>query len=248
MIVSENWADLQTVRGERNSEHFRGHITDVIGALFDPQNRPQAFLVEQDPNITLQTHYHLQHQFQVVVAGSGTLGRHPLAPLTVHYTTPESGYGPIVAGDEGLSYFTIRAVGGRGAYFLPESRSQMRRGLPKSQTTSPRAEALSADELRQLAAPRIEALVEADASGRAAWMLSVPPGAAVTLPGYPSHGARFNLVCAGTLETEGRTMERLAVLHLAPDEDHWNGRAGKGGLQLLVLQFPAVLEEANIPN
>jgi len=145
-------------------------------------------------------------------------------------------------------YFTIRAVGGRGAYFLPESRSQMRPGLPKSQTTSPRAEALSVDELRRLATPKCEALVEADASGRAAWMLCVSPGVEVTLPGYASRGARFNLVCAGTLETEGKTLERLALVHLAPDEEHWKGRAGKDGLQLLVLQFPAVLEEASIPN
>ena len=144
MIVSENWSALQGVRNVRNSEEFRGHITDVIGSLADPARQPQAFLVEQDPNWTLRTHFHLQFQFQVVVAGSGTLGRHPLAPYTVHYTTPESGYGPIVSGDEGLSYFTIREVGGRGAHFLPESREEMQAGLAKAQVTSSRAAPLPA--------------------------------------------------------------------------------------------------------
>jgi hypothetical protein len=245
MIVSENWNTLQAARAERNSEHFQGHITDVIGSLADPQRHQQAFLVEQGPNVTLQTHYHLQHQFQVVVAGSGTLGRHPLKPITVHYTTPESGYGPIVSGSEGLSYFTIREAGGRGAYFLPESRSQMRPGLPKSQTTSRRAEPLGTAELHTLVTPGIEVLVEPDKSGRAAWLMSVPAGHEVTPPPASTRGGRFHLVCSGSLETEGKTIERLGLLHLAPDENPWPGRAGKDGLQLLVLQFPAVLEEAN---
>lgn len=245
MIASENWTALQSARARRNTEHFHGHITDVIGKLADPQKQPQAFLVEQVPDWTLPVHFHKQHQFQVVVAGSGTLGRHPISPFMVHYTTPESGYGPIVSGAEGVSYFTIREVGGKGAYFLPESRGEMRPGLPKSQTTSPRAGSLEPDQLRSLASQNTEVLIEADATGRAAWMLSVPPGKDVNLPQYPSRGGRFNVVCSGHVETGGRMLERMAIFHLAPDEDQWEGRAGPNGLQLLVLQFPAVLEEAN---
>ena len=248
MITSEDWTTLRARTAPRSNERFRGSITDVIGSLADPKGRQQAFLVEQDRDWTLHTHYHLQHQFQVVVAGSGTLGRHPLAPFMVHYTTPESGYGPIVSGSEGLSYFTIREVGGKGAYYLPESRNQMRPGLPKSQATSPRADAIGEEELRSLGSQRVEALVEPDATGRAAWMLSVPPGAAVKLPAYGAPGGRFNLVCSGTIETDGKTLERLGLFHLAPDEVKWTGRAGKDGLQLLVLQFPATLEEAGSPS
>jgi len=240
MIVSADWKTLNTGRAPRVNEEFRGHITDVIGSLADPAERPQAFLVEQEPNWTLRTHYHLQHQFQLVVSGSGTLGRHELAPYTVHYTTPESGYGPIVSGEQGLWYYTIRGKGGRGAHYLPDSRADMRTGLAKAQATSRRAAPLSAAQLAGLSAQTSETLIEPDDSARAAWMLSIPPGASVALPAPAAHGGRFHVVCEGTLEAGGRTVERLGMFHLAAGED-WQGRAGAGGLQLVVLQFPVKL-------
>jgi len=241
MIVSEDWTTLRAGRTHGASEEFRGYLTNVIGTLAGSNGTPQAFLVEQDPNCTLRTHFHLQHQFQVVVAGSGTLGRHALAPYTVHYTTPESGYGPIVSGADGLSYYTIRERGGRGAHFLPESRPEMRAGLTKAQATSRRAPAATAEELARLGQQSTEALLEPDASGRAAWVLGVPPGAQVALPAPMAHGGRFALVCEGTLATGGRVLERLGMAHLAPHEAQWDGKAGAGGLQLLVLQFPVNL-------
>ena len=45
-----------------------------------------------------------------VVGGGGTMGRHEIAPIMVHYAGAYSGYGPIIAGPEGVKYFTIRAV------------------------------------------------------------------------------------------------------------------------------------------
>src|SRR5262245_3090879 len=108
MIVSHGWDHVQAHHAPRDNGPFRGHVTDIIGSLEEPRGEPQAFVVEQAPNWTLRPHYHLMHQFQVAIAGSGMLGRHPLAPFTVHYASPESGYGPIVSGDQGLTYITIR--------------------------------------------------------------------------------------------------------------------------------------------
>ena len=82
---------------------------------------PQAFLVEQEANATILTHYHQQNQFQVVVGGDGTLGRHAVAPLLVHYAGAFTGYGPIVSGAQGLQYLTFRANNDPGAQFLPLS-------------------------------------------------------------------------------------------------------------------------------
>src|SRR5262245_4335911 len=58
---------------------------------------PQAFLIEQDPRTLVGAHFHEQDQFQVVAAGGGTIGRHPLAPLSVHYASRYTGYGPIAS-------------------------------------------------------------------------------------------------------------------------------------------------------
>ena len=46
---------------------------------------PTVFLVEQPPNVSLRTHFHRQNQFQLFVRGDGTIGRHRLQALMVHY-------------------------------------------------------------------------------------------------------------------------------------------------------------------
>src|SRR3954464_12357154 len=65
---------------------------------------PMAFLVEQPPGSVVQTHFHEANQFQLVVGGSGTLGKHAVQPIAVHYSNAFSAYGPITAGEEGLQY------------------------------------------------------------------------------------------------------------------------------------------------
>src|SRR3979490_3322681 len=53
----------------------RGRKTKPPDAIF-----PMAHFVEQDPNTHLRPHFHEADQFQIVVAGSGTLGHHPVGP------------------------------------------------------------------------------------------------------------------------------------------------------------------------
>src|ERR1700704_1597605 len=91
---------------------------------------PQASLVEQDPGTVMEPHFHLENEFQVMVGGSGSLGRHAVEPVAVHYAGAHTGYGPITAGGEGLAYFTLRARMDSGAQFLPGARDKMQR-VPK---------------------------------------------------------------------------------------------------------------------
>ena len=77
----------------------------------NPTLSPTAFLVEQPPNTTLVPHFHKNNQFQLFVDGSGTIGRHPIGPVTVHYAGAFTGYGPLVSGSNGIKYFTcVRSV------------------------------------------------------------------------------------------------------------------------------------------
>ena len=105
-----------------------------------PGLSPTVFLVEQPPNSVLAPHFHAQNQFQVVKDGSGTLGPHAVGPGSVHYAGAFTGYGPLVAGPAGLSYFTIRAVYETGANFLPARARQAagadRSGMPRGRCMS----------------------------------------------------------------------------------------------------------------
>src|SRR3546814_2657233 len=48
--------------------------------------------------------------------------------ITIHYAGAFTGYGPLIAGPEGLSYFTIRSIHEEGANILPHAASQMLKG------------------------------------------------------------------------------------------------------------------------
>src|SRR5688572_22188693 len=85
---------------------------------------PQAFLVEQDAGTVIEPHFHVENEFQVIVAGSGSLGRAAVEPVVVHYAGGHTGYGPISAGRDGLSYFTLRTRMDPGAHFLPGARDR----------------------------------------------------------------------------------------------------------------------------
>src|SRR5262245_26229336 len=105
--------------------------TEIIEGDRKSHSGPQAYLVEQGPNSLTGIHFHSQHQFQVIVAGSGTLGRRVVEPYMVHYAAGHTGYGPIKAGADGLSYLTLRAIPDFEApYYLPDMRAQMK-AVPK---------------------------------------------------------------------------------------------------------------------
>jgi hypothetical protein len=102
------------------------------GAKAMPAGKPQAgaplpmlYLVEQDANTTIPAHFHQVTQFQVAVAGGGTLGERDLRPVTVHYTNAFTGYGPLHASGEGLSYFTVRNAFDPGLRPLPEAKQEL---------------------------------------------------------------------------------------------------------------------------
>ncbi|CAN0472257.1 unnamed protein product, partial [Phaeothamnion confervicola] len=135
MIIVQSWDQARATKTLRRTDTFEGHVTDFIATHEARAAGAQAFLVEQDPHWVTPPHYHVEQQFQVVIAGTGSIGRHAVAPYAVHYAAPETGYGPITAGPEGISYLTLRAQGDTSAWYLhkPGSRERMRPGLKREQ-------------------------------------------------------------------------------------------------------------------
>lgn len=197
---------------------------------------PTAFLVEQPSGFTLPTHFHTQNQFQVVVAGSGTLGPHQVGPIGVHYAGAYTGYGPIVPGEEGLHYFTIRAKLEAGAHFIPQARDKMIRG-PKLQRYSAPLTPVDEALLARQASVQTDDLIPAEA-GMFARAVRYPAGHAVAVRHEGASSGQFLMVVAGALDCGGRTLRRLEMVFMSPDEVAPPLAAGAGGLQLLVLQLP----------
>jgi len=211
--------------------------TPLLTSPFDVVPGPEAFLIEADPGSVSRAHFHIENQFQIVVAGKGLLGKHPLAPVTVHYTQRDVGYGPILADADGLSYMTLRPRRDRRSLHFPEWRHVQRPRLPARQhTVGPMRETLA--EVRALPGVRTEILIAPEDDGLAAWCLQVPPGKEAAAPGPVAGEGRYYLVVDGTLESGGASWPALSCFYCAGNEAQPALAAGAAGLILLVLQFP----------
>jgi hypothetical protein len=235
---------IRTGTLERAHAERRHHIlpngtgywrTGLITSPPEERLAPQAFLVEQDPDSVIEPHFHLENEFQVMVTGSGSLGRHPVEPISVHYAGAHTGYGPITSGRDGLSYFTLRARMDSGAQFLPGAREKMQR-VPKRHLLGNPVRPSEPSELAARREAQVVTILEPQPDGIAAWLLRIPSGRTAPAPDHPG-GARFLLIIGGVLELNGERLPQLSTVFTAQETPLL--RAGTEGLELLLLQFPS---------
>jgi hypothetical protein len=209
---------------------------------------PQMLLVEQpEPGSELLPHYHASDQFQVFIDGDGLLGKHALAAISVHYTNRYTGYGPIVAGPQGVSYYVLRPAPdplGPGQYlFRPELREKIKTHPGPKRTfvadgIRPRPEA----ELRILSGVERERLFsspdDAPDAGTLAELVSIGPGQSFTVPEPALGGGQVLLVLAGSLIGADGALGPRAAVAVTRDDSAITLPAGPGGAQVLLMQYP----------
>lgn len=212
----------------------------------DPLLSPTMFLIEQPAGKVLPTHWHRENQFQVVVGGGGTLGRHEIAPIMVHYAGAYSGYGPIIAGPEGVKYFTIRAVHEVGAMMAATSLERMIRG-PKRQVSSDRYQPLGEAALAALTGARCIDLIAPAADKLAAQVWQLPPdGRAHALDPADSSG-QFLMVLSGALRQGDQVLQAWETVFVSAGEPAHLLQAGEAGAEVLLLQIPLKAEAYHTP-
>jgi rubredoxin len=197
---------------------------------------PQAFLVENTPHRVLRTHYHDVDQFQVIVQGGGTLGKHAVRPYTVHFARAHTPYGPIAAGESGIAWLTIRARrDAEGAQFLPEKRAQLEQAVGRKPWQISR-DALFPDSDEDVCLRAVQDM--ADDRGLAAYSLRMKPNATTQAPDPAGTGGQYLVVLRGSLHDKGREQRALAIGYVAPGEGRFRFTAGGEGLDALILHFP----------
>jgi rubredoxin len=197
---------------------------------------PQAFLVENTPHRVLRTHYHDVDQFQVIVQGDGTLGRHAVRPYSVHFARAHTPYGPITAGASGIAWLTIRARrDADGAQFLPEKRAQLERAASRKPWQISREAPFveSSDGVSLQSVPDV-----VDERGLAAYALRMKPHAKTLAPDPAATGGQYLVVLRGSVIRDGREQGALAIGYVAPSDGRLALQAGNEGLDALVLHFP----------
>ena len=243
MAIAHDAAKSNAVRIEGDGSGIIGNLslTQFLGAR-DKPDLPYAALVEIDPGTVSRTHFHIADQFQVVIDGKGKIGRHELAPYTVHFTRAYTPYGPLVAdAGTGLTFFVMRARPDPGSQRLPEKKDQLKRmpGRQPWQITRHAAfptlqpgTAGTADMLLQ-EVPGVK-----DANGLAAYTLNMKPNAKACAPD-PSHGdGQYIVVIKGSLLYDSNEYTALALVFIRPNETPLQIRAGAQGLEALVLNLP----------
>lgn len=203
----------------------------------DANLSPLMFLVEQGPHTILPSHFHRQNEFQLVVRGDGSFGSHGVNRYALHYAGAYTGYGPIVAGREGLAYFTIRAVFETGGFMLPASRGDMVRG-PKRQLFCEPFGAASAQELCRLDAVGHVEIFTGQPDLLAARRILIPPGReGFALDARGSSGV-FNIVLAGRISYDGGELGELESVFACADEPPPTFTASDSGAEVLSLRIP----------
>ena len=195
-----------------------------------------AFLLwHKKPQGVIRPHFHAVDQFQVFARGDGSIGKSAATPVTVHYSDRYSTYGPIVGGEDGIGFYTLRKAKDPGPQYMPESRLRKLRRSGRNLTSKP----IGAGPPSQAAGARTETLIEEHRDGLAAWVLSLPPGEAAAAPDPSGGGGQYLLVVGGSAAAGGQDLPAWSCGFVDPAEPPARLTAGSEGASVLVLQYPA---------
>lgn len=223
------------------------HKSEWMESGRDLNSSPTVFLVEMDPDSVVSPHFHRNNQFQLFLSGYGSIGNRKLGPVTVHYAGAFTGYGPLVAGPEGMGYFTMRPVYEQGALLIPQNKDKMVRG-PKRMLTSEPLPATDAACLKDLKQVETSDPIPLQSDKLAATITRLPGGHSFTGRSPEGSGGQFYVVLAGGMLHEGVEMLDWEHIFLTEDESAYTVTAGPNGLEVLCLQYPPRAEEYKVPE
>ena len=203
----------------------------------DPVLSPTVSLIEQPANTTLAAHFHRQNQFQLFVDGGASLGPTSLAPVTVHYAGAYTAYGPLVAGAEGIKYFTMRPVCESGLLTVADSRDQMLRG-PKRHAHTASIEVAAIKDLQNLSAPQTDTAMPFADDGLGVSLTRLPRNTPLSAVTVPNSQGQFIVVLAGTLGFCGAELGQWESLFISADEEFPILIAGAAGVQIISMHVP----------
>jgi hypothetical protein len=199
---------------------------------------------DMNANETIVPHFHGTSQFQLFAAGSGTIGKRGdvLQPLTVQFKDHHTAYGPVVAGPQGLSFMALRIKTGDSApVYLdkPGYREKLKPSKRRNLLSSPVSLSI-APVLEHRREASWEPLFDAEKidDGMAAHVLRLGAGMAAMGPDPKAAGGYYVFVANGSLEQDGQDLPLWSMVVVESNEDGFEIRAGRKGLEALVLQYP----------
>ena len=197
---------------------------------------PQGFLVEQPSGAVTPPHFHDHEQFQVIVDGGGFVGKKAAVPLSVHYAGGHTPYGPIIAGEDGIFYFTLRSRWDAGAKYMPASRDKLKPVKRKHRLAAdvqvPLGDALKSSG----AGERTEVMAPLE-DGTCAYLFAIGAGKTASMETPARAGGQYAILVGGSALEDGRALPRLSGFYRFRDEEPLTVTAGGEGAVVLLMQF-----------
>lgn len=204
---------------------------------------PQATMSDMNAHETIVPHFHGTTQFQLFVAGSGTIGKgDPLNPLTVQFKDHHTAYGPVVAGPLGMTFTALRIRTGNSApVYLdkPGYRDHLRPSKRRNWTSAALGFSIEPvlEHRKEVSWEPVFPDREIDDELNAQ-LLRLGTGMAATGPDPKRSGGYYLFVANGSLDWMGADLPRWSMVVVEPNEPPVEIRAGAKGLEVLVLEFP----------
>lgn len=252
MIYTRNGADaMQTLHAINSPGTGLVHwAAEFIGPRTSRSHAPgpQATMSDLAPNETVIPHFHGTTQFQLFPAGSGTIGKKAevIQPLTVQFKDHHTAYGPVCAGPHGLSFMALRINTGNSApVYLdkPGYREQLKPSKRRNWLSKPVV--LSTPSVMMFRTGLIweslydPALIDDELNGR---VLRLGAGETVAGPDPKRSGGYYVFVANGSMESDGKELPLWSMTVVENTEDEFEIKAGKRGLEALVLEYPRDIE------
>ena len=207
----------------------------------DIPDTPLAQINQFEPGYYSGAHYKVTDQFLVIIDGKGALGRHALAPYSVHFMRAYTPFGPLVSdARSGLTFFVMRAHPDTGSQRLPEKRDELMRAPNRQPWQIARSATFPALQAgAQAAGMMLEAIPGmSDEHGLAAYTLRMKPHAKGSAPD-PTHGdGQYLVVVKGSLLHDKKVLKAPALVFVYPKDGPFAMHAGPEGVNAIVLNFP----------
>ncbi len=241
----ESLSNRRLSRMESGEVHWRTDFLRPSDAVSHDSKAvsPQAFLIEMTPQEIIHPHFHEVEQFQVFFEGEGQMGRTDgkLGPAVVHYTDAYTGYGPITASQQGLSYFALRPRKDPGAIYLhKEGYREKLRPSKKRHFSIPFVKSTQAV-LGHLDHCVVEPLFDdshyALDDGLSASLVRLGPNQSFTIQSSIKNGGQYLVNLQGVLKYADRDFAELSVFFSEPADRSFMVVSGEAGAEFLVLQF-----------
>ncbi len=201
---------------------------------------PQALMTQMAANETILPHFHGVAQFQIFPSGAGMMAKTEVRPLMLQYKDHHSAYGPLVAGPQGLTFIALRnRIGDSAPVYL--SKPGYREKLKPSKRrnwVSPQISLSTRPVLQFRKEASWEPVFEQEIKDEmSAQLLRLGAGMSAMGPDNKVGGGYYVFVANGSLEKEGATLPEWSMVFVEPNEDAFEIKAGRVGLEALVMRF-----------